>query len=574
MRFLLVHGYMGQPRDMKLLAEALDTIHGRGSAHIAALHPWWHGGPAPPFDSEAFTTAIRQAWPDSAAPLVVIGHSTGGTLALLALEDQRPTLLVLAGTPPHVDVSHLTRLESHIGQPRACPNLFEVSRMAQAIRAAGKKGLPRSFPVLLLHGQEDELVPAADLRFWDQPPNLRTVILPGVGHDLFRGLALSRSLDAILESCSPASILSPSEISRLRLLEPTVLDYAEANPDSLAALAQSPSVRRALRLHPELPAGLGPLASAPVLANVEVSSRCPHACPTCARALQPVARGDMTLERFSELLNRLPHASRITLVGLGEPTLNRDLPTLVAAARGRSVGLVTSGAALTAHLARELVDAGLGTATFSLDAAEPDLAAELRPGIPFARTEKVLREAARVFRERVPLAVFTAVSLKNARHLFPVACLAQELGARAWMLSDLNFPENQSHSIAGAGKEGDRDAIRTTVAKALAGGLPVLDVRGLEELGKPLRLREYLLRPADRLWTRNRSHAACLSPWQTAPIGADGTLTACDCQPQRIVGNIFERPFLELWNGPEMRRLRLELLTDNLTPSCRVCPRL
>lgn len=574
MRFLLVHGYMGQPRDLDPLANALDAIHGTGSTRIAALHPLWDGGPAPPFDTEAFTATIQQAWPDAGDPVVVVGHSTGGTLALLALRNRCPTLLVLAGTPPKVDMSHLSRFAAHLGPSLAIPDFLDVSRMAKAIGSAGKRGLPSGFPVLLLHGQKDDLVPASDLRFWGQPRNLRTVVLPGVGHDLFAGFALSRSLDAILESCSPTVDLSPREIDRLRLLEPAVFAYAEANPGSLAAFAKCPSVRRALHSQPSFPDGLGPLASAPVLANVEVSSRCPHACPTCARAMLPVSRGDMTLERFTELLDRLPHASRITLVGLGEPTVHEDLPALVAAARGRSVGLVTSGAALSGGLARELIDAGLGATTFSLDAAEPKLADQLRPGIPFARTLDSLREAAGIFQERIPLAVFTAVSINNARHLNPIARLARELGARAWMLSDLNFPENIGRSIAGAGVEEDRTAIRITVARALADGLPVLDVRGLEELGKPLRLREYLLRPADRLWTRNLAHAACLSPWQTAPIAADGTLVACDCQPQRIVGNIFERPFLELWNGPEMRRLRLELLTDNLTPSCRACPRL
>lgn len=574
MRFLLVHGYLGQPRDMEKLAVALDTIHGEGSTRFVALHPPWEGGPAPPFDTEAFTVAIQQAWPDPGEPLVVVGHSTGGTLALLALENLHPHLLVLAGTPPLVSMSHLSRLAACLGPTRTMPDLVDVSRMAQAIRVTRKLGLPTTFPVLLLHGEEDDLVPVGDLHYWDRPPFTKTVVLPGVGHNMFSGFALSRSLDAILESCSSTPSLSSTELDRLRLLEPKVMAHAETNPDSLAALASSPSAWRALHPQRSLPPGLGPLAPAPVLANVEISSRCPHTCPTCARSILPVSRGDMPLERFTELMDRLPHASRITLVGLGEPTLHQDISAIVAAGRGRSIGLVTSGAALTSHLARELVDAGLGAATFSLDAAAPDLASQLRPGVPFTRTEKGLREAAEQFIERVPLAVFTAVSVMNSQRLYPVGRLAQELGARAWMLSDLNFPENSDFSIAGAGKEEDRAAIRSTVDRVLAEGLPVLDVRGLEELGKPWRLKELLLRPADRLWTRNLRHSACLSPWQTAPIGADGTLFACDCQPQRIVGNIFEHPFLELWNGPVMRRLRLELLSDKLTPACRACPRL
>jgi radical SAM protein with 4Fe4S-binding SPASM domain len=243
-----------------------------------------------------------------------------------------------------------------------------------------------------------------------------------------------------------------------------------------------------------------------------------------------------------------------------------------ASTEGRATALVTSGAALTPALAERLAQAGLGSLTFSLDAGEADLAEQLRPGVPFRRTREAMVRASEILGDRVPRAVFTAVCAQNAHRLDPVADLARQLGARAWMLSDLNFAFNRDRSLAGGA--GDRGAAARSVARALEAGLPVLDVRALEELGKPFRLREWLLRPVERLWTRPDRHTHCLSPWQTMAVGSDGTVTACDCQPGVTVGNLLEDPQAAFWNGPEMRRLRRELLEGRLREACRGCPRL
>lgn len=561
MRVLLVHGYSGTPGDLAPLAEGLDEVLGPGHTRLVALHPQWRGGPPPPFDREAFL-ALLAAEAEGGRPLVVIGHSTGGTLALLASLD--PDLLVLLATPPRVGLDHLARLQAATRPGNEAPGLLDLARLVKAINEAGAAGLPPG--TLVVHGEDDPLVPPADLAHWG--PAARPVRVPGAGHHLPAAPVLA----AVLEALPPA--LTGAEQERLRLLEPQVARFADRVPGGWQALGRSPSARRALGTGMGLPPGLGPLAPPPVLANLEVTTRCPHTCPSCARASGAPHRGD--LDRFQEVLDRLPHASRLTLVGLGEPTLHPRLAELVAlaAGEGRSVGLVTSGAALTPDLARSLVQAGLGGATFSLDAGEADLAGRLRPGVPFARTLAHLTEAARIFGDRVPRAVFTAVGTANARHLAPVADLALALGARAWMLSDLNFAANRDLSLAGAATGEDQAAIREAVDGAMAAGLPVLHVRGLEELGKPFRLRELLLRPVDQLWSRSPGHASCLSPWQTLALGADGTITACDCQPGEVVGNLFETPFQALWNGPGMVRLRQELLAGTPRAACRHCPRL
>ena len=72
----------------------------------------------------------------------------------------------------------------------------------------------------------------------------------------------------------------------------------------------------------------------------------------------------MDLARFRLVLDRLGHAPKLTLVGLGEADLPRD-PGVVDAGERRGAGAALAavdgdevgGAAALAHLARELVGA-------------------------------------------------------------------------------------------------------------------------------------------------------------------------------------------------------------------------
>lgn len=59
----------------------------------------------------------------------------------------------------------------------------------------------------------------------------------------------------------------------------------------------------------------------------------------------------------------------------------------------------------------------------------------------------------------------------------------------------------------------------------------------------------------------------CDDFWATGRILADGTFSPC---LNLVVGNIKEQPFLKMWNGPRMQRLR-ELIAKGLFPGCVRC---
>jgi len=71
---------------------------------------------------------------------------------------------------------------------------------------------------------------------------------------------------------------------------------------------------------------------------------------------------------------------------------------------------------------------------------------------------------------------------------------------------------------------------------------------------------------------------ACLRPWTTAYITANGNCLPCCISPfatndyeSLILGNLLERPFTEIWNAPLYQNFRTNLLSDHPNKACANC---
>jgi radical SAM protein with 4Fe4S-binding SPASM domain len=315
----------------------------------------------------------------------------------------------------------------------------------------------------------------------------------------------------------------------------------------------------------------------PVFANIEITTRCNLSCAHCARSFVKTPGEDMPLERFRQVLSLLPHAYRVTLVGLGEPLLHPRIADLVAeaASRGRRVGLVTNAMLLDRDQARALLAAGLHSIAFSIDAPDQELASEIRPGTDLERVIGNIRSFLEVMKETRPIstAVFTAVSTKTVPRLEELMDVIAGLGVHVLMMSDLNFEENQAKTLWKNADAGTAGMVRKAVARAFSKKLPVLSVHGLEEFGLSARYDKFLLIPPDSLYQRSTKRRWCCSPWQTVPVNVRGDVTVCDCQPEAVAGNILSEPFSDIWNGEAMKRYRRQMQSPDPPKKCLLCPR-
>lgn len=124
----------------------------------------------------------------------------------------------------------------------------------------------------------------------------------------------------------------------------------------------------------------------PQYIQVETTSRCNLKCKMCPNSSDEYYSSkvlkDMTVDEFSLLLNRFPFVKDIALQGLGEPTLNRQLPEMISICTARAVSttFVTNGLLLTESLSEDLVRSGLKLLIVSVDGGSEDTFREIRGG--------------------------------------------------------------------------------------------------------------------------------------------------------------------------------------------------
>jgi len=579
-----MHGYTGSPEHLSPLIEKLKTGYGADSVTTVRL-PGHGTSQTPVFDRQAFVTAVARAigpYKEEGHLLVVIGHSTGGVLALSALQDHSisPDLLVLASVPKRIDTAYLERWTRHRSGRSEVP-FSSVASMVSLINAVGRTRHDGSFPVLVLHGEEDELVPSANAYDWEKESfcgPVRTVVIPAAEHDLFRGRNGSLAVDVVARAVS--DLVEETD----RRDEERIATLAEGEPEAGNFLARSASSARHVARCPSgymiadgQPVLTPCVETEPVFANIEITTRCNLRCSYCARTFLERHGTDMPKWMFLSILGLLPHAYRITLVGLGEPLLHPQIVDFIgeASSRGRRVALVTNGMLLDAPLSHELLKAGLSSIAFSVDAATQEATDTVRPGTDLDRVVENIKAFVSLSKSVRPIstAVFSAVSITTVQHLEELVDVVAGLGVHVMMLSDLNFRENLGHTLLKNVDDRISAKVRSGVARAFKKNLPVLSVRGLEEFGLSKRYGKFLLFPPDQLYRRSENHTWCFSPWQTVPVGVGGDVTLCDCQPSVTAGNLLSQPLSEIWNGEVFTEHRRRMRSTDPPEACKICPR-
>lgn len=309
-------------------------------------------------------------------------------------------------------------------------------------------------------------------------------------------------------------------------------------------------------LERERPKGL------PLFLQIEPTILCNLECKFCINPFLPRTRTSLTLDRFRRIADQVPTLAKISLVGIGESFMNRELWTIVreAKARGIEIGTTSNGTILTERILAEILESGLDWLNFSLDGATKATYERMRPG---ARFEAVLENIRRVAvavgtRPRPKLAVWFLATRENVAELPDVVEVVRGLGLRELHTQGVHYWGHADW------QEGARRA------------------NAIDDLHAVLRrTREAAARARVRFQWHNfpeRGAAReCRWPWRGAYITADGYVTPC-CEngsdPNRInFGNVLEQPFDEIWTSPAYGQFRRELKSASGRPSiCVDCP--
>jgi len=275
----------------------------------------------------------------------------------------------------------------------------------------------------------------------------------------------------------------------------------------------------------------------------ECTTRCNLACRHCGSDCSMLSREqDMPLPDFLAAIDTIPKGHRppgftVVLTG-GEPLLRPDLAEAGRALRARGLGwsIVSNGWFYTEEKQQELLAAGLGALTISLDGLEASHDwMRGRPG-SFARAVKAIGLAAR--EPRLAFDVVTCVNRRNFCELEEIRSLLEGLGVRRWRI----------FTVIPIGRAAQDPEMTLTDAEFTA----LMDfIEAHRAAGGPLRVsyscEGYLGRYEERV---RDVRFFCHAGVNIASILIDGRICACpnidrDAFSQ---GSIYTDNFWEVWN--------------------------
>jgi len=327
----------------------------------------------------------------------------------------------------------------------------------------------------------------------------------------------------------------------------------------------------------------GPLAEArPRNVFIETTNLCNSQCATCPRtftAFEPPKT--LRLDEFVRTVEQFPDMERALLHGIGEPLLNKALPQMIAYLKARRVHVLinTNATLLTEDWAHDLIESGLDELRVSLDSVRPETYHLIR-GVPLLpRVMANLARFAGVQRRQQAggpqVSLWMMALRENLADLPGLIRFAAEVGVPEVYLQRLVYNTDDRDApgwlAAGHAVFGSFDA---QVDEMMAEGEVLAQSLGvaLRASGATTPRHSLGRQPAARPW------AACLRPWTTAYITANGNALPCCLAPfatmhypDLILGNVHDNHFDEIWNARPAQTWRTRLLSDDPFEPCAGC---
>ncbi len=318
---------------------------------------------------------------------------------------------------------------------------------------------------------------------------------------------------------------------------------------------------------------------------IEVTNHCNLLCETCPRTFTTYEEPKtLSWENFLKIVEQFPDMERAVLHGIGEPLLNKELPRMIAHLKACGVFVLfnTNATLLTSEWSRKLIESGLDEMRCSIDGADPKTYATIRGAPLLHKIVKNLTEFTRVQHEMgaaTPRASIWMTGMKeNIAELPDLLRLAAKIGVPELYVQRMVYTTDTQDAPPGMMDAGHGlfDDFNTEIERVIAEA-ETLAVQ-LEITFKasgatnPRKSLEAGRKTDPHPWK------ACMRPWTTAYITANGNALPCCIAPFATdnyeslkLGNVFEQPFVEIWNDERYQKWRSELLSDKPHAACAGC---
>jgi MoaA/NifB/PqqE/SkfB family radical SAM enzyme len=321
-------------------------------------------------------------------------------------------------------------------------------------------------------------------------------------------------------------------------------------------------------------------AELPRQVYIETTNRCNSRCQTCVRTFRRLEPScDLTIDRFAAIVGQFPSLDRVALHGIGEPLLVRALPDMIRHLKGRhpaaTVLLNTNAILLDEARGRALAEAGLDQARISLDAASAPTYAKIRGIDAFDRVIDNVRHYAERLGPggRPSLSLWFTTMRENLPELPALVDLAAQIGVREVYIQRLVVID---HGLAQAEQSLYRRLERQEEIY-LAEAAHRAEIRGLS-LQASGRVSPRASLAGENGAGHDAPWSACYRMWTSTYITCNGNVLPCCISPfaasdydQLVLGNAFDMPFAEIWNGKKYVERRAALHAGRPLDPCHQC---
>ncbi|WP_404867944.1 pyrroloquinoline quinone biosynthesis protein PqqE [Kitasatospora griseola] len=344
------------------------------------------------------------------------------------------------------------------------------------------------------------------------------------------------------------------------LAEQCLLEAGPADPPRPPTAPGTPAVRETPGTPGTPEARDGDRPDRPFGLLAELTYRCPLRCAYCSNPVALDAYADeLSPAEWRRVLTeaRALGVLQVHLSG-GEPLLRRDLPALVAHARGLGLytNLITGGQALSPARLAGLAAAGLDHVQLSFQDATAAPADALAGRPVHARK----LAAARLVRAAgLALTVNVVLHRRNIERVPALIDLAAELGADRLELANTQYYgwalRNRAALLPTRAQLAAAEAAVTAARERLAGGLQIV----------------YVVSDYHETWPK-----PCMNGWASRQltVAPNGDVLPCPAAaqiPGLGVTGVRDRPLADIWfDSPAFTRFRG---TDWMPEPCRSCER-
>ncbi len=304
------------------------------------------------------------------------------------------------------------------------------------------------------------------------------------------------------------------------------------------------------------------VASQPLYIQIEPAIVCNLKCKMCLAPYWERKAQFLTLDNFKGILREFPYLRKISLVGVGEPLMNPELFDIIRLAKSRSIrtGFATNGMLLVKENIENILDSKPDWVNISIDGATKKTYENIRIGADFDVVIANVKELThRVKNTGIDVSIWFLGMKDNIEELPLMVKLLSGLGVKHLNMQSVhNWGKKEWEERLGAQRMSSdftklKDAVLNTERLAKESGIR------FNYVNMPLR----------------KQKRTCQWPWKSCYITADGFITPCcihGSDPGVInFGNIFEKPFTEIWNSADYREFRRMLKSDKLPQICNGC---